>query len=80
MCEQTEDYICRSFDYLNSKSACYLYQENLQDIDKAGKVTGKTNEDCSHYSRLYFTENGRQVSITGKIQFYNQEYGVGKFF
>lgn len=80
MCEQTEDYICRSFDYFNSKSTCYLYQENLQDIDKAGKVTGKTNEDCSHYSRLYFTENGRQVSITGKIQFYNEEYGAGKFF
>jgi hypothetical protein len=79
LCEQTEDYICRSFDYFTNRTACYLYQENLQDIDKDGKVTGKSNVDCNHYSRLYYIENGKQLAITGQIKnVEDKAYGAGE--
>ncbi len=49
MCSFTDSFICRSFDFLIDTNTCYLYKENLKDINFPN-VYGIKNENCSHYS------------------------------
>jgi len=49
MCSFSDSFVCRSFDFFIDTNNCYLYKENLKDINFPD-IFGIKNENCSHYS------------------------------